>query len=124
MSKKQKIPNKLQPWIDARKRFKLSHSQVQMARELGMNPRKFGGKANHDQEPWKMPLPQYIEHLYKRRFGRGQPERVLSIETLVKEQRRKREERRVRKLAQRAEEPGRTESELPQNHPDVTGGQG
>jgi len=30
-----------------------------MARELGMNPKKFGGLANHDQESWKSPLPQF-----------------------------------------------------------------
>jgi len=27
-----------------------------MARELGMNPKKLGGKANHQQEPWKVPV--------------------------------------------------------------------
>lgn len=53
----QKIPADLQVWIEARKRFKLSHAQVQMARELGMNPKRLGGLANHKQEPWKAPLP-------------------------------------------------------------------
>ena len=38
----QRIPQELQRWIDARKRFHLSHARVQMARELGMNPRKLG----------------------------------------------------------------------------------
>jgi len=34
-----KKPNhKMQAWINARKRQQLSHAQVQMARELGMNP--------------------------------------------------------------------------------------
>jgi hypothetical protein len=32
-----------------------------MARELGLNPDKFGKLANHKQESWKLPLPQYIE---------------------------------------------------------------
>jgi hypothetical protein len=33
-----KKPNhKMQAWIDARKRQQISHPQVQMARELGMN---------------------------------------------------------------------------------------
>jgi len=32
------IPNKLKPWIEARQRFRLSDAQVQMARELEMNP--------------------------------------------------------------------------------------
>jgi hypothetical protein len=75
-----RIPTDLQLWIDARKRFHLSHAQVQMARELGLNPKKFGSLANHDQEPWKLPLPQFIEHLYFKRFGKEMPETVLSIE--------------------------------------------
>ena len=33
---KSKVSQKLQPWIDARKRFRLSHAHVQMARELGV----------------------------------------------------------------------------------------
>lgn len=45
------IPPNLLPWIEVRKRFRLSHTQIQMARELGMNPKKFGGLANHRQEP-------------------------------------------------------------------------
>jgi len=36
------IPQNLQDWIEARKRFHLSHAQVQMARELGMNPENSG----------------------------------------------------------------------------------
>jgi hypothetical protein len=35
-----------------------------MARELGLNPAKLGKLDNADQEPWKAPLPQFIEHLY------------------------------------------------------------
>jgi hypothetical protein len=77
---KKHIPDRLQAWIDARKRHHLSHAQVQMARELGMNPQKLGKLDNDDQEPWKMPLPQFIEHLYQRRFGRPCPDKVLSIE--------------------------------------------
>jgi hypothetical protein len=34
-----KLSQDLQDWIEARKRFHLSHAHVQMARELGMNPR-------------------------------------------------------------------------------------
>ncbi len=51
-----------------------------MARELWMNPSKLGKLDNHDQEPWKMPLRQYIEHLYSKRFGRERPDLVLSVE--------------------------------------------
>jgi hypothetical protein len=51
-----------------------------MARELGMNPRKFGKIANEKQEPWKAPLPAFIERIYFKRFGRGRPVDVKSIE--------------------------------------------
>jgi hypothetical protein len=77
---KKKLPPQLQEWVDARQRFHLSHAHVQMAHELGMNPRKLGKLANHRQEPWKAPLPQFIETLYHERFGRERPEVVMSIE--------------------------------------------
>ncbi|MBU4483827.1 hypothetical protein KKA47_00220, partial [bacterium] len=70
----------LKVWIDARQRFHLSHAHVQMARELGMNPKKFGKLANHKQQPWKAPLPEFIESLYLKRFNKVRPDRVLSIE--------------------------------------------
>src|SRR5262249_8850846 len=75
-----KIPPDLQLWMDARRRHKLSHAQVQMARELGMKPRKLGKLDNHKQERWKVPLTQYIEELYLRRFGKAAPEEIISIE--------------------------------------------
>ena len=61
VAKKTKRPNqKMQAWIDARKRHHLSHAQIQMARELGMNLAKLGKLDNNEQEPWKLPLPQFI----------------------------------------------------------------
>ncbi len=47
-----------QAWIEARSRHRLSHAHVQMARELGLNPKKLGSIDNHDQELWRTPLPQ------------------------------------------------------------------
>ena len=94
MAKKQKIHDKYQIWINARKKYKLSHAHIQMARELGMNPKKLGKKANHKQQPWKAPLPVFIEDLYFKRFGKRQPETVKSIEQLVKKQAKAKEERR------------------------------
>ena len=51
-----------------------------MARELVLNPGKLGKLSNHRQEPWKAPLPQFIEHLYLTRFGREQPRVVTPAE--------------------------------------------
>lgn len=82
---KPRVPANIQAWVDARRRYHLSHAHVQMARELGMNPKKLGSVANHRQERWKRPLPEFIEELYERRFGRRKPERLMSIEERLKE---------------------------------------
>jgi hypothetical protein len=81
MGKSQKaLPPQVRAWVEARKRHRLSHAQVQMARELGLNPGKLGKISNHRQELWKAPLPQFIEHLYLKRFGREQPRVVTPAE--------------------------------------------
>jgi hypothetical protein len=95
--KKLKIPEKLQVWIDARKKYHLSHAHIQMARELGLNPRKFGKIANYKQQPWKAPLPVFIENIYFKRFGRRRPDNIKSIEQLVKHRKRAKTERRIKK---------------------------
>ena len=79
-----KIPPKYQEWIDARKKHRLSHAHVQMARELGMNPKKLGKIDNHKQEPWKAPLPEFIEHLYFKSFKRERPLEVKTIEEALR----------------------------------------
>lgn len=61
-------------WIEARKKYHLTDTHIQMAKELGMNPKKFGSLANHKQEKWKAPLPEFIEELYLKRFRREKPE--------------------------------------------------
>lgn len=112
-----KVPEKYQIWIEARKRFHLSDAQIQMARELGLNPKKFGKLANHEQEPWKVPLPQFIEDIYFKRFGKRQPDQVRSIEQLVKAQEKKkaahRAARKVKKEQHKAEQvsPSETDNE-------------
>jgi len=102
--KKKKPDRKTQAWIDARKRHGLSHAQVQMARELGMNPCNLGKLDNHHQEPWKLPLKQYIEHLYCKRFGKERPDVVVTIEENIRLAREKKARRRDAKLHRRQHE--------------------
>jgi len=65
--------------IEAIKKFRLSDTHIQMARELGMNPKKFGSLANHKQERWKAPLPEFIEDLYFKRFKKDKPDVVKKL---------------------------------------------
>jgi hypothetical protein len=65
---------KNEEWMNAKRKYRLTDVQIQMARELGMNPRKFGSLANHKQEKWKAPLADFIEELYNKRFKKEKPD--------------------------------------------------
>lgn len=72
-----------------------------MARELGLNPKKFGKLDNHRQEPWKAPLPVFIEDLYFKRFGKLRPDEVVSIEERFRREEKKKTAKREAKLLRR-----------------------
>ena len=109
MSKKKKIPAKDQIWINARKQYHLTDMHIQMARELGLNPKKFGKLSNHKQEPWKLPLPDFIREIYFKRFKKERPDMVKSVERIVKDRNKKREERKNRKAEKKALEQSKNE---------------
>ena len=70
-----------------------------------MNPKKLGGQANHRQEPWKLPLPLYLEKLYLKRFKKERPDNVRSIEQIVKDKQRTQDERKQRRRQQQGQPP-------------------
>lgn len=82
------------------------------------DPKRFGGKANHKQEPWKLPLPEFIEKLYFKRFKKDRPDNVRSIEQMVKDKKRNQAERKERKRQhQESESPQEASQQL--NAPDL-----
>src|ERR1700722_10636124 len=96
--KKKNHPIHFDIWIEARKRYRLTDCQIQMARELGLNPKKFGSISANPHEPWKAPLGQFIEEIYEKRFKRERPEVVASIEQMIKQEEVRKKERRNYKL--------------------------
>jgi len=74
-----KIKNK-EEWKKAKRRYHLDDIHIQMARELGINPKKFGGIANHKQQSWKAPLPEFIEDLYFKHFKKEKPDVIKSLD--------------------------------------------
>ena len=60
-----------------------------MARELGLNPKKFASLSNIKQQSWKTPLPEYIEEIYFKHFKKIIPDKVRSIEQMVKDKAKK-----------------------------------
>jgi hypothetical protein len=90
----------IEQWLTAQKKFKLSDKQVQMARELGLNPKKFGSLDNHDQEQWKAPLPQFIENIYFKRFKKETPDHIINIAQKIKEDKVKAEKKKKERKKQ------------------------
>ena len=68
-----------------------------MAREVGLNPKKFGSLGNTKQQQWKLPLPEFIEEIYFKHFKKRVPENVRSIEQMIKDKARKKAESKARK---------------------------
>lgn len=97
-------------WVEARKRHRLSHAHVQMARELGMDPKSLRKLDNHHQEPWKLPLAEFIAERYQKRFGIAAPKVVRTLEELVRIEAAKKAHRKASKVAE-APSPERKEAD-------------
>ena len=83
-----KLPKKYAEWIRAAKGFELSAAHVQMARELSMTVEQVKGfhKLAPEHTWGGLPLGQYIERRYLKKFGIERPKDVLAIESqLVKD---------------------------------------
>jgi len=116
-NKKSFVPAHLQLWIEARRKFRLSHAHVQMAFELGLNPKKLGKLNNHHQEPWKLPLPDFIVKLYRKRCGKDRPDTVRSIEEMAAAKRAKKLAKKAKKaMRRRAPDAGPPLSAAPGTH--------
>ena len=90
---------KIEKWVVAQKKHKLSDKHVQMARELGLNPDKLGKIDNHKQETWKAPLPQFIEEIYYKRFKREEPATIRSLKEIIADDKAKKEKKKKEKAS-------------------------
>lgn len=66
-----------------------------------MNPKTLGKIDNHNQEPWKMPLREFITYLYEKRFGKTRPDVVMTIEEVIRREAEKKACNREVKLQRR-----------------------
>jgi SOS-response transcriptional repressor LexA len=113
MAAQDKLPPKLQEWVEARKRHRLSHMHVQMARELGFAPKSLRKIDDSKDKRWKAPLPQYLEFLNFKRFGRERPEVVRTIEQTASAERAKEVKKKAEKAARRGTQEGDASSGNP-----------
>lgn len=61
------------PWARAKRLCRLSARHVEMAKALGMNPKKLPGLIPSKTQQWKAPVRVFLEDLYAERFGFDAP---------------------------------------------------
>ena len=69
MAKKRTKATSEDAWGHAKKVCRLSVRHVEMARVLGMNPHKLPGLRPTSGQQWKVPVREFIEQCYRKRFG-------------------------------------------------------
>lgn len=96
--------DELQKWMKVKRQCGLSDAHAQMARELGMQPKRLAGLAGTVAQA-NVPLAQRIEELYVRRFRRTIPDPVVPLRQLLHDARaRERDEARERRRRKRQAE--------------------
>ncbi|PIU50849.1 hypothetical protein COS91_07555 [Candidatus Desantisbacteria bacterium CG07_land_8_20_14_0_80_39_15] len=66
-------------WKEAYKKCRLSVKHIQMAKELGLNPKSLIKNIPNPKEKWKLPVRNWIEHMYEKRFRKSARERNYVI---------------------------------------------
>lgn len=60
-------------WKEAYKKCRLSTKHIQMAKELGLNPRSLIKNIPNPKQKWKIPVREWIEQMYAKRFNLTSP---------------------------------------------------
>lgn len=61
--------NSTELWCEVKVKCNLNHEELQMAKKLGLNPKKLiaNGKSLRS-EKWKAPVGEWIREIYSKRF--------------------------------------------------------
>ena len=98
--------DQLHLWVKVKRQCALTDAHVQMARELGMNPRRLIESESTTQGLTQTPLSRRIEDLYLKRFKKPLPDAVAPLrqllhETRVRERAEAHERRRKKRQAEK-----------------------
>lgn len=69
MAKQRRQQN--EAWARAKKLCRLSSRHVEMAKKLGLNPQKLPGLRPSPSQRWKLPVADFIEECFAKRFGKA-----------------------------------------------------
>ena len=67
-------------WKEAKKKARLNTQTVQMAKELGLNPKSIIKNIPNKNQQWKAPVHEWIRDMYEERFGKKENYKTMNIE--------------------------------------------
>ena len=67
MSKK----NRDAEWAEAKKKCRLNNETLQMAKEMGLNPKSLIKNIPNKSEQWKSPVNEWIQEMYEKRKAKA-----------------------------------------------------
>lgn len=72
-------------WAEAKKKCWLNTATVQMAKEMGLNPKSLIKNKPNSKQPLKAPVHFWIQDMYEKRFGEKKfKETIMKYKSVVK----------------------------------------
>ena len=82
MAKKKKQPKNKRDrlWIEAKRRCRLNDNDIQIAKELGLNPRSLIKNIPSKTEQWKLPVKDWIRQMYQKRQEKSERKKARKVQ--------------------------------------------
>jgi len=64
-------------WIEAKKRCRLNAATIQMAKEMGLNPKSLIKNIPNKKQQWKAPVQAWIQDMYEDKFGEERLKEII-----------------------------------------------
>jgi hypothetical protein len=82
MAKKKKQPKNKRDrlWIEAKRRCRLNDNDIQIAKELGLNPRSLIKNIPSKTEQWKLPVKDWIHQMYQKRQEKSERKKARKVQ--------------------------------------------
>jgi hypothetical protein len=82
MAKKKKQPKNKRDrlWIEAKRRCRLNDNDIQIAKELGLNPRSLIKNIPSKTEQWKLPVKDWIHQMYQKQQEKSERKKACKVQ--------------------------------------------
>ena len=82
MAKKKKQPKNKRDrlWIEAKRRCRLNDNDIQIAKEMGLNPQSLIKNIPYKTEQWKLPVKDWIHQMYQKRQEKSERKKARKVQ--------------------------------------------